>query len=44
MFSIASTGRQWRQLPKEFPPYSTVRLTFSDARVTCVAYYLCAAQ
>lgn len=22
---IASTGCQWRQLPREFPPYSTVR-------------------
>src|ERR1700694_420304 len=22
---IASTGCQWRQLPKEFPPYSTVQ-------------------
>jgi transposase len=22
---IAATGRQWRQLPKEFPPYSTVQ-------------------
>jgi putative transposase len=25
MFYIASTGCQWRQLPKEFPPYSTVQ-------------------
>ncbi len=22
---LASTGCQWRQLPKEFPPYSTVK-------------------
>jgi putative transposase len=22
---IASTGCQWRQLPKDFPPYSTVQ-------------------
>jgi len=22
---MASTGCQWRQLPKEFPPYSTVQ-------------------
>src|ERR671913_2164531 len=22
---LASTGCQWRQLPKEFPPYSTVQ-------------------
>jgi putative transposase len=22
---IASTGYQWRQLPKDFPPYSTVQ-------------------
>ena len=25
IFSMASTGCQWRQLPKEFPPYSTVQ-------------------
>lgn len=25
MLYIASTGCQWRQLPKEFPPYSTVQ-------------------
>src|ERR1700681_2452191 len=25
LFYIASTGCQWRQLPKDFPPYSTVR-------------------
>ena len=25
IFYIASTGCQWRQLPKEFPPYSTVQ-------------------
>jgi putative transposase len=25
MFYIASTGCQWRQLPKKFPPYSTVQ-------------------
>jgi transposase len=25
MFYIASTGCQWRQLPKDFPPYSTVQ-------------------
>jgi len=25
IFFIAATGRQWRQLPKEFPPYSTVQ-------------------
>src|SRR6195952_5055741 len=25
VFYIASTGCQWRQLPKEFPPYSTVQ-------------------
>ena len=25
LFYIASTGCQWRQLPKEFPPYSTVQ-------------------
>lgn len=25
MFYIASTGCQWRQLPREFPPYSTVQ-------------------
>jgi transposase len=24
-FYIASTGCQWRQLPKDFPPYSTVQ-------------------
>jgi transposase len=23
--AVASTGCQWRQLPKEFPPYSTVQ-------------------
>lgn len=25
MFYIATTGCQWRQLPREFPPYSTVQ-------------------
>jgi transposase len=25
LFYIASTGCQWRQLPREFPPYSTVQ-------------------
>jgi putative transposase len=25
IFYMASTGCQWRQLPKEFPPYSTVQ-------------------
>lgn len=25
LFYLASTGCQWRQLPKEFPPYSTVQ-------------------
>jgi transposase len=25
MFYIAATGCQWRQLPKDFPPYSTVQ-------------------
>jgi transposase len=25
LFYIASTGCQWRQLPKDFPPYSTVQ-------------------
>jgi putative transposase len=25
ILSIASTGCQWRQLPKDFPPYSTVQ-------------------
>ncbi len=25
---MASTGCQWRQLPKEFPPYSTVQSYF----------------
>jgi transposase len=28
MFYIASTGCQWRQLPKEFPAYSTVQSYF----------------
>ena len=27
---MASTGCQWRQLPKEFPPYSTVQGYFYD--------------
>ncbi len=25
IFCIATTGCQWRQLPKDFPPYSTVQ-------------------
>jgi transposase len=25
ILNIASTGCQWRQLPKDFPPYSTVQ-------------------
>jgi transposase len=28
ILSMASTGCQWRQLPKEFPPYSTVQEDF----------------
>ena len=28
MFYIVSTGCQWRQLPKEFPAYSTVQSYF----------------
>jgi transposase len=28
ILSLASTGCQWRQLPKEFPPYSTVQSYF----------------
>ena len=31
---IASTGCQWRQLPKEFPPYSTVQGYFYACRAT----------
>jgi putative transposase len=27
---IASTGCQWRQLPKDFPPYSTAQSYFYD--------------
>ena len=27
---MASTGCQWRQLPKDFPPYSTVQSYFYD--------------
>jgi transposase len=30
IFYIASTGCQWRQLPKEFPPYSTVQGYFYE--------------
>jgi len=29
---IASSGCQWRMLPKEFPPYSTVQRYFYDWR------------
>ena len=29
---IATTGRQWAILPKEFPPYSTVQRCFYDWR------------
>ena len=28
ILSIATTGRQWVQLPKGFPPYSTVQRYF----------------
>jgi transposase len=28
MFYIATTGCQWRQLPRDFPPYSTVQSYF----------------
>ena len=31
---IASTGCQWRMLPKDFPPYSTVQGYFYEWRVT----------
>lgn len=30
VFYMASTGCQWRQLPREFPPYSTVQGYFYD--------------
>jgi len=30
IFYIASTGCQWRQLPKDFPPYSTVQGYFYE--------------
>jgi transposase len=30
MLYLASTGCQWRQLPKDFPPYSTVQGYFYD--------------
>jgi transposase len=30
---LASTGCQWRQLPKEFPPYSTVQGSHGDYEV-----------
>ena len=34
---IASTGCQWRQLPKDFPPYSTVQVIFMHGRaVECL--------
>lgn len=29
---IASTGCQWRQLPKDFPPYSTVQVISTPGR------------
>lgn len=28
IFSMAATGCQWRMLPKDFPPYSTVQNYF----------------
>jgi len=31
---IASTGCQWRMLPKDFPPYSTVQCYFYEWRAT----------
>ncbi len=31
---IASTGCQWRMLPKDFPPYSTVQGYFYEWRAT----------
>jgi transposase len=34
IFYIASTGCQWRALPKEFPPYSTVQSYFYAWRDT----------
>ena len=34
IFYIASTGCQWRALPSEFPPYSTVQSYFYDWRDT----------
>jgi transposase len=32
LFYMLTTGCQWRQLPKEFPPYSTVQRFFYDWR------------
>lgn len=32
VLSIATTGCQWRMLPKDFPPYSTVQRYFYDWR------------
>lgn len=34
IFYIAATGCQWRMLPKEFPPYSTVQRYFYRWRDT----------
>src|SRR6202171_352256 len=34
---IASTGCQWRQLPKDFPPYSTVQGYLSPHRRGAIA-------
>ena len=32
IFYIAQSGGQWRMLPKDFPPYSTVQRYFYDWR------------
>lgn len=39
---LAATGCQWRQLPKEFPPYSTVQGYFyawRDSGLLCAINY-----
>ena len=42
MFYIASTGCQWRQLPKDFPPYSTVQGYFYGNRCDRLTWTLVA--
>src|ERR1700730_5788631 len=38
--SLLATGCQWRALPKDFPPFTSVQHYFYDWRESCVTFSL----